>query len=62
MTAEDITCVRCDRPRVSQQVEPVQKTKAGHTAFRCADTDECDEYHRQQKQAATWQQSASGPR
>ena len=62
MAAEDITCVRCDRPRVPQQVEPVQTTKAVHTAFRCADTDECDEYQRRQKQTATWQRSASGPR
>ena len=39
----------------------VEKTK-GATIYRCADEDECDEYQRQQKQAATWQRSALGPR
>ena len=62
MAAEGITCVRCNRPRVPQQVVLVEKTKGGHAAFRCADTDECDEYQRRQKQTATWQRSASGPR
>ena len=61
MAAEGITCVRCDRPRTPQQVVMVQKTKAA-TIYRCADTDECDEYQRGQKQAATWQRSELGPR
>ena len=39
----------------------VQKTKAA-TIYRCADRDECDEYQRGQKQAATWQRSELGPR
>ena len=61
MAAEGITCVRCDRPRMPQQVVVVEKTK-GATIYRCANADECDEYQRQQKQAATWQRSELGPR
>ena len=61
MAAEGATCVRCDRPRLPQQVVLVEKTK-GATIYRCADEDECDEYQRQQKLTATWQRSASGPR
>ena len=61
VAVEVITCVRCDRPRVPQQVVLVEKTK-GATIYRCEDKDECDEYQRQQKLTAIWQRSASGPR
>jgi hypothetical protein len=61
VAAEGITCIRCNRLRMPQQVVVVEKTK-GATIYRCADKDECDEYQRQQKLDATWQRSELGPR